>query len=156
MTFEELREALKKGKAVTDNNQTYIEIENGTIVERYKENDEILLRGTYLYLRLSASGILNNETRFEIYNKKHILDYIEKEYLESFLRPFTKEYEKILIQKNRVGNGRYYLTIKFYVFKNEDYSRFYINLPTFSSDKHMYEGMKLYECYTLEELGLFK
>lgn len=157
MTFEELKEALKEGKAVTQNNRTYIEIENGKMVERYQENDEILLRSTYLYLGLSVSGILNNETGFEIYNKKHILDDIEKEYLENFLRPFTKGYEKIIIQKNSFKNDRYYLTIKLYVFKSEDdYPKFYIDLPTFSMDKHMYEGMKLYECYTLEELGLFK
>ena len=152
MTFEELREALKEGKAVTCNNRTYVEIEDGQVAERYQKNDDILLRSTFLCLGLSASGILNNETGFEIYNKKHILDDIEKEYLESFLRPFTKEYEKILIQKSSSKNGRYYLTIKFYVSKSEDD----IDLPTFSRDKHMYEGMKLYECYTLEELGLFK
>lgn len=67
MTFEELKEALKEGKAVTHNNRTYVEIENGKMVERYQENDEILLRSTYLYLGLSVSGILNNETGFEIY-----------------------------------------------------------------------------------------
>lgn len=45
MTFEELREVLKEGKAVTHNNKTYIKIENGKMVERYQENDEIVLKG---------------------------------------------------------------------------------------------------------------
>lgn len=83
-----------------------------------------------------------------------ILDEQEKKYLEDFLRPFTKRYDKIEVVKRDVGS-RSYIEIDFYAFKDGELSD-YTNLPYFEKTEHMYEGMKEGKCYTLEELDLFR
>lgn len=84
-----------------------------------------------------------------------ILDEQEKKYLENFLRPFTKRYDRIEVVKNGIDSNRFFIGIDFYAFNDGELSD-YTNLPYFEKTEHMYEGMKENKNYTLEELGLFK
>jgi len=84
-----------------------------------------------------------------------ILDEQEKKYLENFLRPFTKRYDRIEVVKNGIDSNRFFIGIDFYAFNDGELSD-YTNLPYFEKTEHMYEGMKENKNYTLEELGLFR
>ena len=87
------------------------------------------------------------ETIYEAYEApKQILDKTEKRYLENFLRPFINRVESI--KKGRSWIDDEYIII--YFIDND-----MTEMPTYKKDT-MYKGMKLYEEYTLEELGLFK
>lgn len=71
-----------------------------------------------------------------------ILDEVERKYLSSVIGPFR---EKVLyIQKASIGTDNIRIGIK-----NDNT----INLPCFQKDT-MYKGMKAWEKYTLEDLGI--
>ena len=71
-----------------------------------------------------------------------ILDKVEKKYLKSVVNPFR---DKVLyIQKASIGTDNIRIGIK-----NDNT----INLPCFKKDT-MYKGMKAWEKYTLEDLGI--
>lgn len=153
MTFEEFGKALKEGKAVTRrDSKTYLELENGRFIEKRRDNDKVIGRGTYLHGMVSVKNILNNNTHFEIYNKP-ILDKQEKKYLKNFLRPYTKKYEKITITKASLYSGDFTIRIGFFAFKGGDLTDI-LSLPLFSKNEPMYKGMEPEKEYTLEELGL--
>lgn len=150
MTIVEAFKALKKGKKVTRNINTYIGIEDGKIVERYRDNDMLIC--DTLLLKLSANEILNDETGFEIYERP-VLDEAEKKYLSAVIRPFK-------------GKVKYIEKVGMYLSCNENYE--YILSELGAKDKgvvntftlpyfpkgSMYKGMKTGKKYTLEELGL--
>ena len=74
--------------------------------------------------------------------KEPILDEVEKRYLKGIINPFR---DKVLyIQKASIGTDNIRIGIK-----NDNT----INLPCFKKDT-MYKGMKTWEKYTLEELGI--
>ena len=74
--------------------------------------------------------------------KEPTLDGVEKEYLKVVIRPFR---DKVLyIQKASIGTDNIRIGIK-----NDNT----INLPCFKKDT-MYKGMKTWEKYTLEDLGI--
>lgn len=77
--------------------------------------------------------------------EKEILDDTEKEYLNTIIRPFRNKVEciKKVISYNE---DKEYISI---IIKDEPP----VDLPYFESNT-MYEGMKIYKNYTLEELGL--
>ncbi len=74
--------------------------------------------------------------------KEPILDIVEKMYLRAVINPFR---DKVLyIQKASIGTDNIRIGIK-----NDNT----INLPCFKKDT-MYKGMKTWEKYTLEDLGI--
>ena len=74
--------------------------------------------------------------------EEQILDKVEKKYLKSVVNPFR---DKVLyIQKASIGTDNIRIGIK-----NDNT----INLPCFKKDT-MYKGMKAWEKYTLEDLGI--
>lgn len=78
--------------------------------------------------------------------KKEILDEAEKRYLKQVIRPFRKQ--GIFITKIKDSNtDKERIVFDF----EEDYKQSIF--PAFDKNT-MYEGMKLYNHYTLEELGL--
>lgn len=159
MTFEELRKALKEGKALTPihkegkvvtpthNSPIYVVIENGKFVEKWKENDEVDIDGTEL--GFSVKEILDDDIGFEIYEKP-ILDEAEKMYLSEVIRPFRKDH-KITI--SRQGTYRHKNLIHISLWNNDDGNYDSILLPRFKAGE-MYTGMEFDKEYSLEELGL--
>lgn len=77
--------------------------------------------------------------------KEPILDYVEREYLSSVIKPFRKKISCIRKSKDS-RKGKNYIKIEFC----DGDCMFFQNL----SNNAMYKGMKLDRNYTLEELGL--
>ena len=95
------------------------------------------------------TGTLEIENGYIVENKE-ILDKVEKEYLENFLRPFKEEVKQITKIRKAFSfqNEMLHIGLK-------DIGSYDIILPEFKKGT-MYKGMELYEAYTLQELGLFK
>ncbi len=95
------------------------------------------------------TGTLSVENGYIVENEE-ILDKVEKEYLENFLRPFKEEVKEITKIKKAFSfqNEMLHIGLK-------DIGSYDIILPEFKKGT-MYKGMELYETYTLQELGLFK
>lgn len=95
------------------------------------------------------TGTLEIENGYIVENKE-ILDKVEKEYLENFLRPFKEEVKEITKIRKAFSfqNEMLHIGLK-------DIGSYDIILPDFKKGT-MYKGMELYEAYTLQELGLFK
>ena len=150
MTYEELRKALKEGKAIASTSKDmsvfYIRKEGRDFVSRGKETDEYV--GPYS-LRLTAEEILKDNIPYEIYEKP-ILDKVERKYLSDVIRPFRKDY-KITISKKSVIDAKEYLCIS--VKKIPSVFSEFILLPCFKKGS-MYKGMERDKEYSLEELGL--
>ena len=92
--------------------------------------------GTNTSCAFNARNWLNSEC------KEQILDKVERKYLSSVIGPFR---DKVLyIQKASIGTDNIRIGIK-----NDNT----INLPCFKKDT-MYKGMKTWEKYTLEDLGI--
>lgn len=85
------------------------------------------------------------EDRKLLWERKEILNYKEKEYLSSFIKPFRNrvKYIRKMFSQSR---GEYYIQIRY---KDDNPT----NFPYFSN-KDMYKNMKTDRRYTLEELGL--
>lgn len=116
-------------------------------INLYKINEDGLFNiKTHEYC--NAELLLLLKGKYEI--KKHILDDIEKRYLESVLRPF----------KNNISNIKKIDTccIKY---SDSEYIRALLKhgetfcFPYFKTNT-MYKRMKANKIYTLEELGLFE
>lgn len=142
-------------------------------IKALKEGKKIRRKGWYPthYYQITAGGILVDEddlpVQLTIFSdcifddnweivKEPILDKQEKKYLENFLRPYIKRFDKITITKARFYSGDFAIRIGFFAFKDDDDITDSLSLPFFSKNEHMYDGMKLDKCYTLEELGLFE
>ncbi len=95
------------------------------------------------------TGTLEIENGYIVENKE-ILDKVEKEYLENFLRPFKEEVKEITKIRKAFSFQNEMLLIGL-----KDIGSYDIVLPKFKEGT-MYKGMELYEAYTLQELGLFK
>ena len=95
------------------------------------------------------TGTLSVENGYIVENEE-ILDKVEKEYLENFLRPFKEEVKEITKIKKAFSfqNEMLHIGLK-------DIGSYDIILPEFKKGT-MYKGMELYEAYSLQELGLFK
>lgn len=95
------------------------------------------------------TGTLSVENGYIVENKE-ILDKVEKEYLENFLRPFKEDVKEITKIKKAFSfqNEMLHIGLK-------NIGSYDIILPEFKKGT-MYKGMELYEAYTLQELGLFK
>lgn len=147
MNFEEAFKELLKGRKIRREDwkpDIYVLLGEDRVL---KDNNNKLTS-----IIFNCDSMINDN--WEIY-KDPILDKQEKKYLENFLRPFAKRFDKILIMKNS-NKDFSWLEIYFYPFKEDkDYSNF-INFPKFKKDKHMYDGMESNKRYTLDELGLFK
>ena len=145
MNLEEAIKALKEGKKIRRNAwglNVYIQID----MSEKKFIQGTSCRSTPI-ISLSVTDILDND--WEIVEEP-VLDKQEKKYLENFLRPYTKKYEKITIKKTSL----YTIRIDFFAFKEGGLNDF-LTLPSFSKDEHMYDGMEVDKSYTLDELGLF-
>lgn len=158
MRFEDALKLMREGRKVWINkgrgkpeHYFYIETEDGSGKQVLMCRD--LLTGTSSILNQLNQGAIMCQT-WEEY-KKPILDEVEKTYLENFLRPYTKRFDKIKITKINMDGGRFYIRISFFAFKNGELTD-YICLPFFDKDEHMYDGMEPNRLYTLDELGLFK
>ena len=110
--------------------------------------------GTFI---LKESGLYDNESYLCTCNlnfllsgvleiEKHVLDKVEKEYLENVLRPF-KDRVKYVEKENSINKQQQYL---FFHLDDEIF-----DLPFFKKNT-MYKGMELNKPYTLKELGLFE
>ena len=76
--------------------------------------------------------------------KEPILTEEEKEYLNSFIKPFKNKISSI----SKISGDRiYYIEIRY---ENDDPTYF----PFFEENENMYRGMVADKEYTLEELGL--
>lgn len=78
--------------------------------------------------------------------KEPILDDVEKEYLNSVIKPFRKKVNsitKILVCDSK----KCFIRIRV---NNTEH----VNLPNFNIASGMYAGMHSFRAYTLEELGL--
>lgn len=82
-------------------------------------------------------------------HKEPILDDEEREYLAAVIRPFRDRVEFIskVVMDYQGGYTDCYICIRFTDSSND------MSFPVFC-ETDMYKGMKLYEKYTLEELGL--
>lgn len=95
------------------------------------------------------TGILNIENGCVIEEtKKEILDKVEKEYLESVLKPFKDNVD--CITKVNGLLEEYYINVE--LCDGDDNLAF----PCFSKQANMYVNMKPERAYTLKELGLFE
>ncbi len=106
-------------------------------------------RNFFKRLPNNFTGTLEIENGYIVENKE-ILDKVEKEYLENFLRPFKEEVKEITKIKKAFSfqNEMLHIGLK-------DIGSYDIILPEFKKGT-MYKGMELYEAYSLQELGLFK
>lgn len=153
MTFEELRKALKEGKAVaTEAGFIYIKMKDGGLAAYRKSDDKFsnMIDGIYFF----SDCLLNDKSGFEIYNKP-ILDKAEKRYLSGVIRPFRKDY-KITVKKHRTAGDEELIFIWFFgseSIEGIDFLEGMANLPHFKAGT-MYKGMEPDKEYTLEELGL--
>lgn len=148
MKVDELCEALREGKAVACDSQTYTRLENGKFVVKNQKDNALI--STFSYLSLYAEDIQGNKTAYRIYERP-ILTEEERIYLAGVLKPLKKSIISIKICKYKYSE------------LNEEYLVFYIvtpnNAPTtwtfpWFEAGTMYKGMKLNKNYTLEELGL--
>lgn len=149
MTYQELRKALKEGKAVTSKRigVYYLRMEEGKCVVRNKYTNEVC--GQLGLIQFDLQEILSGETNFKIYEKP-ILGKVEKRYLSEVIRPFRKDYE-IQIKKCWENNDKEFITIITKKLANSLIECVY--LPFFEKGE-MYKGMEAGKDYTLEELGL--
>lgn len=85
-----------------------------------------------------------------IFEPVEVLDEIEKTYLGTLVKPYTRKYN-VKVVKRSLSNA-YYIVIKLYN-KNGTVAD-NIVLPDFSPASKMYEGMELCKEYSLKELGL--
>lgn len=149
MTVEQLRKALKEGKAVAKKlSPVYIKVKDGKLATYRKSDDEF----DYTIYSLCFNVVdllLKDKTPYEIYEKP-ILDKVERKYLSDVIRPFRKDY-KITISKKSVIDAKEYLCIS--VKKIPSVFSEFILLPCFKKDS-MYKGMERDKEYSLEELGL--
>ena len=98
--------------------------------------------GNCIFIGVGASCAVNARNWLNSECKEQILDKVERKYLSSVIGPFR---DKVLyIQKASIGTDNIRIGIK-----NDNT----INLPCFKKDT-MYKGMKTWEKYTLEELGI--
>lgn len=77
-------------------------------------------------------------------NDEPVLTEKEKEYLNSFIKPFKNKISSI---SKINGDGIYYIEIRY---ENDEPTYF----PSFEENDNMYRGMVADKEYTLEELGL--
>lgn len=82
-------------------------------------------------------------------HKEQILDEAEREYLSAVIRPFRDRVKYIskVVMDYHGGYTDCYICIRFTDSSND------MSFPVFC-ETDMYKGMKLYEKYRLEELGL--
>ena len=98
--------------------------------------------GNCIFIGVGACCAVNARNWLNSECKEQILDKVERKYLSSVIGPFR---DKVLyIQKASIGTDNIRIGIK-----NDNI----INLPCFHKDT-MYKGMKAWEKYTLEELGI--
>lgn len=150
MNLEEAIKALKEGKKVREKvwkPNDYIQIDMSE-----KKFIQGIFCGYSHLISLSVNEILDDD--WEIVEEP-VLDKQEKKYLENFLRPYTKKYEKITIKKASLYDEDFTIRIDFFAFKDGGLNDILI-LPLFNKDEHMYDGMEVDKSYTLEELGLFE
>lgn len=98
--------------------------------------------GNCIFIGVGACCAVNARNWLNSECKEQILDKVERKYLSSVIEPFR---DKVLyIQKASIGTDNIRIGIK-----NDNP----INLPCFQKDT-MYKGMKAWEKYTLEDLGI--
>ena len=112
---------------------------------------DILTTQKYINVEHSENEIVKIErpVKYEtIYEKKEILDDMEKEYLKNIIKPFRKRIISIVKLYNCNGN---FIRINLRNMENDFLEK--IDFPYFRKDT-IYNGMKLREEYSLKELGL--
>lgn len=119
---------------------------NGRNIVHYRKNKSIAIE-IYSEKSVNPENLITKWLDME--HKEPILDDVEKRYLSAVIRPFRNNVD--YISKHRCNSGSAeFIMIKFKRMI-ECENRFYF--PPFKSGT-MYKGMKPYEIYTLEELGL--
>lgn len=152
MNLEEAIKALKEGKKIRRKT-----LEKGDYYQLDMSDKTGFIRGTPSYftplISFRADGILGDD--WEIVEEP-VLNKQGKEYLENFLRPYTKRFGKITITKAHFCGRDFSICIRFYDYKDDGDITGSLSLPYFSKNEHKYDGMEVDKSYTLDELGLFK
>ena len=112
---------------------------------------EIIVKHKYDESIIFSKKIAPTETGMSAYNawleqeyKPPILDDVEKAYLSAVIKPF-RDRVKYITKYIYPAKEEYLLIVM--------YNGERMSFPTFKKET-MYKGMKVYEEYTLEELGL--
>lgn len=122
-----------------------VEFDNGYI--KLNTNKDMGIIDFIQYISGNVKSIKRPVKFKTIYEAPHeILDKEEKEWLETFLRPFRNKVQYITKYKTEDKNGEF-------VYVKLAYDCVW--LPYFEENT-MYKGMEVNKKYTLEELGLFK
>lgn len=152
MLMGEVVEVINDGMMIKVLKHTNKIFENGEyFADNSKEYFALVNEAKTFFKRLPSdfTGTLEIENGY-IVEHKEILDKVEKEYLENFLRPFKEDVKEITKIKKAFSfqNEMLHIGLK-------DIGAYDIILPEFKKGT-MYKGMELYEAYTLQDLGLFK
>ena len=106
--------------------------------------DKIIYERIYL-VETSPKKITDFFNWLEQEYKPQILDDVEKAYLSAVIKPFRKRIKRIEKISNNFICGKQFLCVELTTDN--------LTFPVFEKGT-MYKGMKVYEEYTLEELGL--
>ena len=147
-TYENLKKTPVGTKVTFENGEKLIKSSENRYENesRWREEDD-LVKMKDIYGTLGKIIKIEEPTYQTVYEaKKEILDDAEKRYLKQVIRPFRKQ--GIFITKIKDSNtDKERIVFDF----EKDYKQSIF--PAFDKNT-MYEGMKLYNHYTLEELGL--
>ena len=135
------------GKVLVDENGGWLNLNdynnNFKFMDNKNDFDVMKIYGFSFYKNRALKFF--KEDRKLLWERKEILNYKEKEYLSSFIKPFRDRVKYISKYFNANAND-YFISIEY---KND----LDMNFPYFLNKK-MYKGMELNKKYTLKELGL--
>lgn len=146
-TYEDLKKAPIGTKITFEDGKVLIKTEENRFENRINVTYIGEINNHFKHKILGKIIKIEEPTYTTVYEaKKEILDEAEKRYLKQVIRPFRKQ--GIFITKIKDSNtDKERIVFDF----EEDYKQSIF--PAFDKNT-MYEGMKLYNHYTLEELGL--
>lgn len=147
LTINKVLQALSDGKAVTDDPETYIRLEDDLFVERDRKTDKAI--AFFGEFEFNVNEVRSDLTDYEIYEKS-VLDDVEKKYLMAVIKPYRSRV--MSIRKATVGTLYQKIIIRVRHLPELDDNNCIV-LPFFYKGK-MYKGMKDDKEYSLKELGL--
>lgn len=137
-----------EGKVLVDENGGWLNLNDYNNNFKFMDNDNdfdmMKIYGFSFYKNRALKFF--KEDRKLLWERKEILDDVEKEYLSSFIRPF-KDRVKYIKKWYDNNNDKYLISAEY-----KDGS-FPTNFP-FLEEKDMYKNMEVDRAYTLEELEL--
>ena len=148
-TYEDLKKSPIGTKITFENGEVLVKDDDGDYSNKKRWRDDSDLKE--LKDRVNTLGKIikiEEPTYSTVYEAKvEVLDEVEKRYLRGVIRPFRNKVKSIRKTDNNMnGKDNEYLTITLTEEPNMDFPNFEPN--------SMYQRMKLYKEYTLEELGL--